>query len=146
MSAPGALYFEDVEVGKELPVTSREISLEQMAMYAAVCWDFLPVHYDSGTAQKHGFRDAYVDGPMITAFLSELVTAWSGVQGRLRTIAVTYRGMAFPGDKLLCKGKITAKHVDGGSNLAECDIWAENQNGERVVYGTATVSLPTRPD
>ena len=138
-------FFEEVEVGSELPALAKEIKLEQMAMYAAVCWDFEPGHYDSGTAQKQGFQAAYADGPMITAFLGQVITDWMGINGHLIKLTVNYRTMVFPGDKLVCKGKVTHKHVEADRNLIECELWAENQGLERAVYGTATVELPGQP-
>ena len=137
-------YFEGVEVGSPLPTITKEISIEQLAMYAAVCWDFRPEHYDSGTAQEYGFRAPYADGPMMTAFMGQVATGWMGSRGVFKKITVTYRVMVFPGDTLSCKGKVANKCTEGDSNLVECEVWAENQNAERVVYGTATVELPSR--
>ena len=137
-------YFEEVEVGSELPVLNKEISLEQLAMYAAVCWDFQPGHYDSGTAQKQGFQAAYADGPMITAFLGQVATNWMGINGSLKKLAATYRVMVFPGDTLTCRGKVTGKYTEGDSSFVECEVWAENQRAETAVYGTATVELPCK--
>ncbi|MFC1978039.1 MaoC/PaaZ C-terminal domain-containing protein [Chloroflexota bacterium] len=139
------LFFEEVEVGSELPVLTKKVKLEQMAMYAAACWDFEPGHYDSGTAQKEGFRAAYVDGPMITAFLGQMVSNWMGINGRLVELTATYRVMVFPGDELVCKGKVVHKQNEVDSNLVKCEVWAENQSSERAVYGAATVELPSRP-
>jgi acyl dehydratase len=137
-------YFEDVEVGSELPTITKEISIEQLAMYAAVCWDFRPEHYDSGTAQRYGFQAPYADGPMLTAFLGQVATNWMGLKGNCKKITATYRVMVFPGDVLICKGKVIDKCTKGDSNLVKCEVWAENQKEERVVYGTVTVALPSR--
>ncbi|MFC1966718.1 MaoC/PaaZ C-terminal domain-containing protein [Chloroflexota bacterium] len=140
-SGPGP-YFEDVEVGDELPTLTKDITLEQMAMYAAACWDFRPIHYDSGSAQALGFRNAFTDGPMTTAFLAQVVTDWTGVNGCLRKITATYRGMTFTGDRLVCKAKVVGKRREVDGNVIECEVWAETPRGERVVYGTAIVGLP----
>ena len=137
-------YFEDVEVGAELPELSKEITLPQLARYAAVCWDFQPEHYDSETAQSHGFRAPYADGPMVSAFLGHVMTNWMGASGILKKLTATYRVMVFPGDKLTCKGKVTDKSSDADSKFVECEVWAENQNAERVVYGAATAELPSK--
>jgi len=136
-------YFNDVEVGTQLPALFKEISVPQMAMYAAVCWDFQPEHYDTGTAQSNGFRAPYADGPMVTAFLGQVMTNWIGTAGILKRLTASYRVMVFPGDKLTCKGKVTRIDTEGNSRLVECDVWAENQNAETAVYGTATVELPS---
>ncbi len=137
-------YFEDVEVGTGLPQLVKEVALEQMAMYSAVCWDFYAMHYDSDTARKLGFQAPYADGPMLTAFLAQVVTDWMGIHGIFKKISASNRVTVFPGDRLTCKGKVTDKHTKGGSNLVECEVWAENQNEERVAYGSTTVELPCK--
>lgn len=135
-------YFEDVQVGAELPSIVMDITLPQMAMYSAVCWDFMPIHYDSGTARDLGFRAAFTDGPMETAFLCRMVNDWMGLQGILKKISASYRVMVFPGDRLVCKGKVTRKYKEGDENLVECEVWAENQECQRAVIGSAIVKLP----
>jgi len=42
------------------------------------------------------------------------------------------------------KGVVTAKRIEDGQHLVDCDIWAENQRGERTALGSATVALPSR--
>lgn len=137
-------FYEQVEIGAELPILVKTISIPQLAMYAAVCWDFQPVHYDSGSAQAGGFRTAFVDGPMVTAFLTQIVSRWMGASGKLKRLSVTYRVMMFPGDTLTCKGKITGKSDGPDKGFVDCDVWAENQRGEKAVYGAARVELPLR--
>ena len=136
--------FEQVEIGAELPAVVKEISIPQMARYAAVCWDFQPEHYDSGTARDHGFRAAYADGPMVTAFLGQMMTDWIGPAGVLKKITVRYRVMMFPGDTLTCKGKVSGKSIKADAGIVKCDIWVENQQAEKVVSGKAVVQLPLR--
>ena len=45
--------------------------------------------------------------------------------------------MVRPGDELTCKGVV--REVDGGR--AVIDIWAENQDGEKVTTGEAEVEI-----
>jgi len=137
------VYFEEVKVGLKLPSIVKEITLPEMAMYAAVCWDFMPIHYDSGTAQSFGFRAAFADGPMETAFLCQVVTDWLGMQGVLKKISANYRGMVFPGDRLTCEGEVRRKYKEGEENLVELEVWADNQESQKVVYGTAVAKLPS---
>ena len=144
MTVEAGPCFEQVEIGVELPTFVKAINIPQLARYAAVCWDFQPEHYDSGTAQSRGFEAAYADGPMVTAFLGQVITDWMGATGLLKSLSVTYRVMMFPGDTLTCKGKITGKSAGTDKGIVECDVWAKNQHGEKVVYGTARVQLPLR--
>jgi acyl dehydratase len=138
-------YFEEVEEGSELPSLVKDIKLEQLGMYAAASWDMQPLHYDSGTAQRLGYRAALADGPMVTAFLVQVVTDWMGKNGVFKTINVSYRGSVFPDDRLTCKGRVVRKYRAGEVYLIECTVWAENQEREKVMQGTATVMLPYKP-
>jgi hypothetical protein len=45
---------------------------------------------------------------------------------------------------LTCKGLIVEKHARGSANSIECDVFIENENGDRPVAGSATVELPRR--
>lgn len=140
-------YFEDVEVGYELPSLTKEVTLEQQAMYAAATWDIKgTLHYDSGSAQKLGLPAALAEGPMVAAFLAQVVTDWMGASGTFRKMNVSYRGMVFPGDRLVCKGKVARIYRDTGQGFIQCQVSAENQRGDKVVYGTALVTLPCRDE
>jgi acyl dehydratase len=135
-------YFEEVEEGSELPSLVKEVKLEQLGMYAAASWDKQPLHYDSGTAQRLGYRAALADGPMVMAFLAQVVTDWMGPGGILKKIGVSYRGAVFPDDRLTCTGKVVHKYKQGDAHLIECRVQAVNQENEAVLYGTAVVMLP----
>jgi len=52
--------------------------------------------------------------------------------------------MNFPGEALICKGKVNKKHVENGEHYVECSIWAENVRGEKTVSGRAIIIMPSR--
>ena len=62
----------------------------------------------------------------------------------LRKVAVQHRAMDFPGQTMVCKGKVTNKRVENGEHCVECEIWTENEKGEKTAPGTAKVILPSR--
>lgn len=138
------LSFEQVEVGDEIPSLAKNITVVQMAMYAAATWDFARGHYDREFALKQGFRDVYLDGQMLGAFLAQLMADWIGERGALRRLGLSYRGMVFPGDTLTCQGKVTGKYIKVGQGCLDVEMWINNQKGERVAPGTATAILPLR--
>ena len=49
-----------------------------------------------------------------------------------------------PCEEIICKGVVKRKYKENGENLVECEIWAENAQGQRTVPGTAIVALPSR--
>ncbi|MBI2907627.1 MAG: hypothetical protein HYX92_08240 [Chloroflexi bacterium] len=138
------LTFEDVSEGTEIPSEVNRIEFIDMLKYAAGYYSFYLVHLDRLFAKEQGYEDANIQGPFYGALCARMLTDWIGVGGRLKKLAFSVRIMGFPGDTLTCKGKVVKKYVRDGDNLADCEIWVENQRGEKVAPGSATVSLPGR--
>ena len=141
--------FEDVSVGEEVTPLHKEIDAAHMMAYGAATWDFIRMHYDADHAREMGFPGPFVDGQMMGAFLAQQVQDWAGAGAFLRKLGFRNRVMAFPGDSLVCRGMVTAVYREedsgDGTGLAECDLWIENQRGERVVdRASALVQLPLR--
>ena len=153
-------FFEDVSVGEELTSLAKEIDLPRMMAYGAATWDFIRLHYDADHVRELGFPGPFVDGQMMGAFLAQHIQDWAGPGAFLRRLAFRNRVMAFPGDSLVCRGTVAALYREGsdegndpstssgpGPGLAECELWIENQRGERVVErASALVQLPLRSD
>ncbi len=151
MSCEGraVLSREDVSVGEELTPLRKQIDLPRMMAYGAATWDFIRVHYDADRARELGFPGPFVDGQMLGAFLAQQVQDWAGPGAFLRKLSFRNRVMVYPGDSLVCGGVLTALHGLGeegrDSVVAECELWIENQRGERVVdRASATVQLVQR--
>lgn len=138
------LYFEDLEVGTQIPQLSNKIDLLQLIRYAAVTWNFYLLHLDKEYAQSKGFRDANIPAPYFGAFLATMINKWTGEPGRLKRLSYAVKVMGFPGDTLTGRGTVVRKYQEDGENLVECDIWVENQDGVKVASGSATISLPSR--
>ena len=140
-----ARYFEDVQIGDELPVVRKEINLARMMAYGAATWDFIRIHYDADYVREQGFEGPFVDGQMMGGFLAQHVQDWAGADAFLRKLGFRNRVMVYPGDVISCHGVVTGSRVDGDEALVECDLWMENQDGERVVQpASAVVRLPRR--
>jgi acyl dehydratase len=138
-------YFEDVHEGEELPALTKRISMAQMMMYGAATWDFMRMHYDADFARQRGFSGPFVDGQMLGAFLSQLAVEWAGDPGALKRLSVRYRNFVFPGDTVVCKGRVRHKSVEDAAGVVECELVAENQHGAVVAgLATAILALPSR--
>lgn len=138
MSKP-SLSFAQVKAGDTLPPLTREISLVKMMMYGAATWDFIRIHYDADYVRARGLPHPFVDGQMLGAYLAQLVMDWAGPEAFLTKLSFRNRVMVFPSDTVTCLGRVTGKG-DGGE--VELELWIDNQQGERVVEGSATVVLP----
>jgi acyl dehydratase len=137
-------YFEDVEVGSEVPTLEKDPTTQQLVKYAGASGDFYQIHYDKDFALKNNLPGVILHGALKNAFLGQLMTNFAGDGGWLRKLSVQYRGMDQPGSKVLCKGRVIKKYVEKGDHLVDCEIWLENANGEKTTPGSATVMLPSR--
>jgi len=138
------LFFEDVDVGTQIPILVNKISLLQLLRYSAATWNFYLLHLEKEYAQKKGFKDVNIPAPFYGAFLGTMVTNWIGDPGRLKKVGYTVKVMGFPGDTLRGRGSIIKKYQRAGENLLDCDIWVENQDAIKVAPGSATISLPSK--
>ena len=126
-------YFEDVRTGDELTPLVKEIGLARMMAYGAATWDFIRLHYDADHARELGFDGPFVDGQMLGGFLTQHVQDWAGPGAFFRKLAFRNRVMAYPGDSLTCRGVVTGVSTTDEGGMVECDLWMENQRGEKVV-------------
>ena len=138
------VYFEDVSVGMALPTMEKHPTTTQLFQFSAATWNPHRIHYDKDYAAVEGHPDVLVHGPLHGAFLAQFVTNWMGPLGRLKKIAFSNRGRAFPGERLLLKGKVLKTYTDNGEHLVVCEIWEEKESGEVTAPGSAVVALPTR--
>ena len=138
-------YFEDVQAGDELTPLVKEISMARMMAYGAATWDFIRIHYDADYAREFGFDGPFVDGQMLGGFLAQHVQDWTGPGAFVRKLAFRNRVMAYPGDSLTCRGVVTNCSIEEEGGMVQCDLWIENQRGERVVEpASALVRFPLR--
>ena len=140
------LYWEDVTADRAMPpLVKPPIQQIQLTRYAGASGDFNPIHQDDAFAKAAGMGGVFAHGMLSMGFVAQSVTDWVGV-GRVRQVSVRFAALVRLGDVITCHGRVTAKrsaqgHDDGQVDL---DLWAENQKGEKVVTGRATVSLPSR--
>ena len=138
------VYFEDVQEGMELPTLEKNPTTQQLVKYAGASGDYYQIHYDLEYARANGLPNVILHGALKSAFLGQVVTDWIGRHGNLKKLSAQYRGMDVPGSPILGKGTVIRKYVENGEHLVQCEIWLENEKGEKTTPGRAVVSLPSR--
>ena len=138
------LYYEDVEVGMELPSLIKKPTPQQLVKWAGASDDYYEIHYDRDFAQSTGLPGIIVHGRLKSSFLAQLLTDWIGDGGTVRKVSVQHRGMDFPEGQITCRGKVTKKYAQDDEHVVECEIWTENPKGEKTAPGSAIVALPSR--
>ncbi len=139
------LYFENVREGDEAsPVVVPNITRTQIVKYAGASGDFNPIHHDELYAIRAGNDRVFAMGMMSAGFLSHMITDWVG-NGKLRKYKVRFGRQVWPGDTVVCQGRVTGKYSEGGKNFIEAEVYAENQRGERVITGLIVAEVMSRP-
>ena len=88
--------------------------------------------------------DIILHGALKNAFLGQLMTDYVGHEGTLKKLSCQYRAMDIPGTPVFAKGTVVKKYVENSENVVECEIWLENEAGEKTTPGYAVVSLPNK--
>jgi len=135
------VLFKDIAVGDAIPsVTKPAITHLQLALYAGAGADHNPIHVDEQAAKAGGLPGIIAHGMLPLGFLGQLLTQWVP-QRQLRVLSARFVSMAFPGDVITCSGKVVAKREQAGENLLDLEISAQNQKGEILQLGKATVAM-----
>jgi len=140
----GRRYFEDVEVGDEItPLVKGPLQQIQLTRYAGASGDFNPIHQDDEFARAAGMGGVFGHGMLTMGFVGQAVTDWAGA-GRVWKFGVRFTALSRLKDTITCKGRVISKSSKDDVHLVEVEVWAENQKGEKLVTGKATVALPSR--
>lgn len=133
--------YDEVQIGDALGPEEMYLSKDQVRSYARATGMYVPRFTDDEGARKEGLPGMITPGNMSLAILSKLVTDWVGASGaRMVRLGTTYRQPVLPDHTIALHGFVT--HKNDAERTAEMDVWIENEDGERLVIGTASVQFP----
>jgi acyl dehydratase len=137
------LDFEAIIPGMEItPLTKGPVTSRHLVMFAAATGEYPEIHYDRQVAAAVGLPDIIIQGWYKTATLAQMLSEWAGAGGVLKKISVQHREMDVVGNTLIAKGRVVGKFTENGENRVDCEIWVENQRGEKTSQGSAVVIVP----
>src|SRR6266566_1135512 len=117
---PTKVYFEDVQVGDEIPkLVKSMVTHLQLVRYAGASGDFNPLHTDPKVGEMIGTGGIIAHGMLIMGFVGQMLSDYVG-PAALRKFGV--EGEA----------RISGK------------VQAADQNGDVKVTGTFVAALPRR--
>jgi len=133
--------WNTVQVGDEIPVFRRTTDLAHWNRYAAVNYEFIPLHMDAEAARAVGQKDVFGMGNLRISYLHNALDGWLDGRGDIVDFQCEFRGLNFKGDVLEAKGVVTGKEERDGARLVHLDLSVENQHGKDTTPGKATVLL-----
>ncbi len=138
------LYFEDVEVGQEIPTFVRETGIMEFNRFAGANEEFVPFHMEDEPARPFGLDRAFGMGNLRFAYLHNMLMDWIGRDGWIRSVDCQYRGYNLKGQTLACWGKVTEKVEEDGLHIVRLEVGVNTEDGQNQAPGVAAVVLPAR--
>ena len=87
------VYFEDVEIGQEIPAFERETDFMNWNRYAAVNEEFVYVHMDDEAGQAAGQGAAFGMGNLRWAYVLNALRDWAGDEAQIRELSLQFRAI-----------------------------------------------------
>jgi acyl dehydratase len=143
-TTPTKLYYEDVQVGDEIPALVKSpVTHLQLVKYAGASGDFNPLHTDPKIGEFIGVGGIIAHGMLIMGFVGQLLSDYVGPTA-LRKFNVRFKGMTRLDDVITCTGTITEKYEANGEGFIAGKVQAADQNGDVKVTGSFIAALPHR--
>ena len=135
------VYFEEIEEGDELAPIDMLLSKDHVRRYAKTANMYVPRFTDDEGAKAEGLPGMIAPGVMSMGLLARMISDWNQA-AEIKRIGTTFRSPVLPDRNIHLRGTVTQKNE--ADHTVECDLWMENDDGERWVIGTATVAVPTK--
>lgn len=136
------LSFDTLKQGDELNPVRKQITQEKINQYAEASGDFNPLHIDPDFATGTFYGGTIAHGLLSLAYISEMMTK-AFAKGWLAggKLTVSFLAPVRPGDTITARGLVKQKKEEGGQRQVVCEVYCENQKGEKVVSGEASAIL-----
>ena len=131
--------YDAVKEGDQLSPISKNITQEKVNQYAEASGDFNPLHIDPEFAKTTFYGGTIAHGLLSLAYISELMTK-SFARGWLTggKMTVSFLAPVRPGDTITARGVVKKKIEESGQRVVVCEVYCENQKGEKVISGEAS--------
>lgn len=139
---PAKRNWNEIKEGEALPeVRVEKLTRTDFVKYAGASGDFNPIHHDQGFAEASGNPTVFAMGMLNASILSRVVTGFVG-RPAVRKYKVRFATRAWPGDDVICTGRVTRKFEEAGEKRIEGAVQAVNQKGETLISGSFVAALP----
>lgn len=131
-----------VAVGDEGPtLVVEDVSRVDFVRYAGASGDFNPLHVDETYATDAGNPSVFGHGMYTAGLASRMLTDWFGVVN-VSQCNFRFTDKVWPGDTLEIAGEVTDVERSEDEVVVDAEFAVENHDGEVVLSGDATATLP----
>jgi len=139
--------FESLKAGDTIDGPSFAVSRESIRLFCDASLDYNPLHLDDeymkGHFGKTHFGGIIMHGMNNFGLISRMITDWAYPAGAVhRRLETRWVKPVRPGDTIKPAGIIKSKQATAKSRWVVIDVLVQNQAGEKVATGAATVEFP----
>jgi len=116
-----SIRFEELEVGQELPRSSRWVTREDVIAYAKASGDHNPLHLDDEVARAAGFDRVIAHGMYTMGTLVSWLVEWLGDPSALIRLHVNFRAPVLVEENIVCGGRV--RSLDPDRRVAVLEVW-----------------------
>lgn len=139
------LYFDDVEVGQELPKYIRQHSIVEMQRWSITMENTHRLHYDYVHATNHDkLPGVLFHGSWRISLIAAWLKNWALPDGWLWKQSFQVRGMVVANEATIMWGKVSGKEERDGLGLVNIQLGIIGEGSGEGAPGKATVVLPIR--
>jgi acyl dehydratase len=133
-----ATWDELTEGTEREPLEIGPLTRTDFVRYQGASGDFNPIHHDEDFAKGAGFPSVFSVGMLQAGILGTYATDWLGA-ANIRNFNVQFREQVWPGDHLVCTGKVARKYDDAGERKVDIDLLVTRvESGGAAIKGSAT--------
>jgi acyl dehydratase len=138
-------YYEDVNVGDELPKYIYAPTPTHLFRWSAAIENFHRIHYDLDFGLNHDKNPSIlIHGSWKQSVVPQFLKDFTLPKGWPWKAAFEHRAMLVPGDTLIVWAIVTNKYEKEGMGFIEMDLGMKTQDGVESMPGSATVVLPLK--
>ena len=131
--------WDELGIGTECaPREYGPLTRTDFVRYQGASGDFNPIHHDDEFAQSAGYPTAFSVGMLQAGILASYATEWLGPRN-VRKFGVQFREQVWPGDRLVCTGKVIDR--DETARTVDLELVVTRVGGGAAIKGTATFAV-----
>jgi acyl dehydratase len=132
---------ESLPIGFELEPVTKKITLDKARIYEE--WPGRRSrHCDYDAAHATGLPAPNINGALVAGVLGELFIKFFGENYIGGTLSFNLTRQVQLDDELTARGVVKDKVAEAGGTRLILDVWLENQNGDKVLVGSASGLAP----